>query len=270
MKRRDVRVNTAAHRPAFDGFVDAFHDAQAAEHWRDHDVLTRWLEAAWRAMRAAVVKGTPAWDDNEDQFARIFRACRDAPRVKAGFARMIAHTVEALEAEPIDFLGPVFAELAADAWMGQFFTPNEVSTMMAEMTMSDAAELAAERVVFCAEPACGVGGMVLAANQVLRRKGVNVATRIHWDAVDVDSRAAHAAYIQINLSGASAVVRHGNSLSLETWWSLPTMAAIAFPKRRPRSEDFGKNLPADPPAIVAPKIIAPPATAQLDLFGVAP
>ena len=44
------------------------------------------------------------------------------------------------------------------------------------------------------------------------------------------------AYIQLTLCGAPGVVTHGNSLSLETWGSWPTMTGTMWPYRWPKQE----------------------------------
>lgn len=250
MKKRNVLLTTEAHRPAFDAFADAFRAIQAREGWRGYEVLSNWLEAAYRAMRGALLRGD-AWQKNEDAYMAIVRKCRNDPKATmADICRMTAALTIALEAEPLDFVGPVFSELASDGYMGQFFTPKEVSVMMARMILSDAAELTRERVIFCCEPAVGVGGMVLASNHVLREQGVNVSSRVHWQCTDIDFRAVCGAYVQLNLTGASADVIHGDTLRLEAWQATPTMAAIAFPKRRPER--------AEPVAILEPLPIREP------------
>jgi hypothetical protein len=150
----------------------------------------------------------------------------------------------AMAADPIDFVGPIFSELSADAGMGQFFTPHHLSYMMARMIVSDPRGILDEKpFIALYEPACGVGGMILATNAVLRENGVDVAREAHWHAVDVDYRACCGAYLQIALSDASAVVIHGNTLSLDAWSSMVTPAALFYPKR-PESRPAPK--PAEP------------------------
>lgn len=156
MKKRNVALNTAAHRPAFDAFAEHFADAGRREGWRSTETLRKFLEAGARATRGIL---------DEKPFIALH------------------------------------------------------------------------------EPACGVGGMILATNAVLRENGVDVAREAHWHAVDVDYRACCGAYLQIALSDASAVVIHGNTLSLDAWSSMVTPAALFYPKR-PESRPAPK--PAEP------------------------
>lgn len=245
MKKRDVILNTQAHRPAFDEFVDLFHEVECHEGMRPFEILGNWMEASYRAHRGAILRfvlaDEPAWAANEERYMRIAAKCRH-PATMTTFGKMLGALALALETAPIDFIGPVFTSLAADHFMGQFFTPYEVSKMMAEMTLGEPDP--EKPVTFCSEPACGVGGMVLAANEVFRGRGFDIARRVHWDAVDIDARAMHGAFLQINLTGASARVVHGDSLRLDAWEATPTIAAVMFPKRRPA----GAGAPGEPAA----------------------
>lgn len=231
MKRRDVRLTTGAHREAFDGFYDAFRDVGGREGWRSSEVLRHFLEAAYRAVRGRVLRGD-AWRSNEDEFLKEESRWRDRDRTKTSFAQMLGCLALALAREPVDFVGPVFSEIAADEWMGQFFTPHELSLLIAKMTFGDSREkiLGGKPYVTISEPACGVGGMVLAANVALREAGIDVARETYWHAVDVDARAFHACYLQLALTDVSAVVVNGNTLALSAWQVASTPAALAYPK----------------------------------------
>lgn len=233
MKKRDILLNTEAHRSAFDQFAEFFHAVEQDEGMRPFEVLTAWMEAAYCSMRGVIVRHAlldePAWAANEERYMRIVGRCKRPEKTLTNFAKMLGTLTLALEAAPIDFIGPVFTSLAADGFMGQFFTPYEVSKMMASMLLGEPD--IDKPITFCSEPACGVGGMVLAANEIFRERGFDIARRVHWDMVDVDATAMHGAFLQVNLTGASARVIHGNSLSLETWAMTPTLAAVMFPKR---------------------------------------
>lgn len=110
-----------------------------------------------------------------------------------------------------------------------------------------------------AEPACGVGGMILAANVVLREAGLDVATRAHWTAIDVDHRAVCGCYLQLSLTDCSADVYRGNSLGdSKDLVGTRTLAAVMFPKIGGRDEPL-----APPAATPSP---SPEQPAQLTLF----
>jgi len=182
---------------------------------------------------------------------------------------MLAACVMALEAERVDFIGPIFSELASSAQLGQFFTPYHVSRMIAETIVDDPRKMLEEGgrgFLTLQEPACGVGGMVLAACEVLRDRGLDLAREIHWTMVEIDYTAMCAAFIQTNLCGISADIFHGNSLSLETWLATSTLAAIVYPKRL--KYDPKAMLPRQAPEPSGPEtgVPRPSKPVQLSLF----
>lgn len=236
MKKRDVRLTTAAHRPAFDSFYEAFRSAQGREGWRSGEVLRYFLEAGYRAVRGRLITGE-AWDANEAEYMKIVKFCRNPKETMSDLAVMLGAMTLALSADPVDFVGPVFSEIAADSGMGQFFTPHELSYLIAKLSIPPREEaLADKQYITIQEPACGVGGMILATNVALREAGYDVAREVHWFAVDVDRRAISAAYLQAALTDCSGVFVHGNTLSLETWGTSITPAAFVYPKTFERAD----------------------------------
>jgi hypothetical protein len=137
---------------------------------------------------------------------------------RAAFQQLFALVVAALEPEPRDVLGSIFMSLElGDAWRGQFFTPSEVSRLMAEMLFHDLDEkLASGKPISVSEPACGAGGMVLAVVDCVLRRGYNPARAMRAHAIDVDRTAALMTYIQLSLWNVPATVVVGNALTLET------------------------------------------------------
>lgn len=136
------------------------------------------------------------------------------------FPVMLAALAAALESEPADHLGQVFAELELQSReRGQFFTPYELCRVTAALTLGNAETLrtaiAAKGYLTLLEPAVGAGALVIAAAEHLRAEGLDPARVLHVTAVDVDARAVHMAYLQLALLGIPAVVILGNSLTLE-------------------------------------------------------
>lgn len=165
-------------------------------------------------------------EEREARYMEIIK--RYTKEELAKFPQMLAHLVEALEAEPGDVLGKLFHELELhNKWTGQFFTPYDLCRMMARMTLGEPAELEAkisERgFVRAAEPAAGSGAMVVALAQEMRDAGINYQKHLHVTATDVDLKCVHMAYLQFALLHIPAVIIHGNSLSLEEYsrWFTP-------------------------------------------------
>lgn len=112
-------------------------------------------------------------------------------------------------AEPADYLGRVYEEQAvANHYAGQFFTPEPVVELMAEMTMPD--PLADDAIV--SDPACGSGRMLIAG---IRRN--RFATFV---GTDTDLTCVHMTALNCLVRNATTYVIHGNSLSLDTYGGL--------------------------------------------------
>jgi type I restriction-modification system DNA methylase subunit len=145
------------------------------------------------------------------------------------FPKMLAHVTLALEERPQDVLGSVFHELELqNKARGQFFTPYDVSKLMAHMQVTDDLEALVQQKGFVTlhEPAVGSGSMVIAMAEAMQERGMNPQQQLHLTAVDVDERAAHMAYVQLSLLGIPAEVLVGNTLSGEMRESFFTPAHI--------------------------------------------
>lgn len=228
------------HRAATKDFLKLIESISRREGWREGEALTNFLYAAQSALASPLFRdhAPERFEKSEARYFEVLRACRHPAETMDDLSKMLAVLVEALEASPSDFLGPIFCEIASSDKAGQFFTPYELSKMMAYMTIPDApalleaAQAQGRSYILLQEPACGSGGMCLAANEVMREQGVMIERRAHWVCVDIDSRCCAMAFLQLSLTGASATVVHGNALSLEIWDQWPTLASITFPKRR--------------------------------------
>jgi hypothetical protein len=139
-------------------------------------------------------------------------------------AQLFALTTMALEERMHDFLGSVFMQLEiSNSNLGQFFTPYELCVLMAEMQLGDVREDDPRELITFQEPACGAGATMIAAMDVLKKRGINYQRRTYTVAVDVSETAARMAYIQFSLLGIPAHVVWGNSLSLEVRQQWPTL-----------------------------------------------
>lgn len=128
-----------------------------------------------------------------------------------------------------DILGDIYHELRLNnEWNGQFFTPNHICRLMAQLANVDVPE-DKEGPITINEPACGSGTMVIGAVWAMQRKGIDYRRKSFFVAQDIDIRCVWMAYIQLSLYGIPAVVIHGNTLTMETWsqWYTPC-AAVPF------------------------------------------
>lgn len=127
-----------------------------------------------------------------------------------------------------DYLGELYMKSeTSNSKAGQFFTPYCVSKMCAEVTINPdiiADCIEKDRILTLNEPACGAGGMVLAAADVLYNKyHFNYSRNLLVECSDIDSRCVHMSYLQLGLAGIPAVIYRRNTLTMETWerWETP-------------------------------------------------
>lgn len=151
----------------------------------------------------------------EEEYLQIIQQYK-APDQEA-FAKLLGCLVNALDDEPRDILGPLYMELEiANRNAGQFFTPPEVSDLMARLTFADQLiKLEEQPFITASEPACGAGGMILSLIKLMIAAGHNPAEKIWVQAIDVDRMAALMCYIQLSLWNVPAEVIVGNTLTLE-------------------------------------------------------
>lgn len=132
-------------------------------------------------------------------------------------AELLGDVVMALDQERCDFLGSVFMELElGDKYRGQFFTPWDVSRMMASVQLSGInALMQGKDFITLQEPASGAGCMVIAFAEEFAQRGYTVSEQLWVSVTDVDPLAASMSYILLSLCGIAAEVVTGNALTLE-------------------------------------------------------
>lgn len=208
----------------------------------------------------------------EAQYMQAVARYRDKDDVRK-MPELFALAAAALQAGGCDFLGEVAGEIGAlDAGLGQFFTPYEVSRLNAEIIMADAPALIASRKFLTVqEPAAGAGGMVIAAADCLERHGLDLATCLWFEAAELNLSTYRMCYVQLSLRGLAGIVRHQNTLTLESYGHALTPAAFAFlaknghpfqDQRRQPQQIAHEPQPAPAPPLSVPNA----APLQLTLF----
>ena len=126
-----------------------------------------------------------------------------------------------------DNLGELFMRCnQGSSSAGQYFTPFQVSAMMAQMIIGDEIleKTQNDGVLTLNDSCCGGGGMMMAALDVLKNKyHINYTRNCFVLCSDIDLRCVHMTYLQLALAGVPAIVKHQNSLTGETWsvWKTP-------------------------------------------------
>lgn len=198
---------------------------ETAHRWSPHQVFSDFVEMACLAISNVVDRR-----QYEAREARYLEIVGKYPREDVErFPRMLGRLTLALEQCCLtgvleDVLGKVYmlADLGNDR-AGQFFTPYEISRLMAGMLMGDGAQVREQGFIDLMEPTCGAGGMVIAFAEALQHAGLNYQSAMHATCIDIDARCAHMTYLQLSLLHIPAIVLHGNSLTDEVWsrWYTP-------------------------------------------------
>jgi len=197
-------------KEASTAFIRTFKNTARHEHrydvWRDFVTMAA----------CSLHNGFFKCETREAEYLKIIHRYEKADQQR--FPELLGCLIEMLEPEPRDVLGPLYMELEiASKDRGQFFTPPELSEMMARLTTDDPkAALKTQPFITMQEPACGAGGMVLALVKTLIDAGYNPAEVLWVQCIDIDRLAALMCFVQLTLWHVPAEVVVGNTLTLET------------------------------------------------------
>ena len=127
-----------------------------------------------------------------------------------------------------DYLGELYMQSGvSNKKAGQFFNPYDVSKLCAKMTIDGSVVqkcIEQDEILTLSEPACGSGGMVIAAVDVLYNDyQFNIARNLLVECSDIDARCVHMSYLQLGLAGIPAIIYQRDTLSMETQdrWETP-------------------------------------------------
>lgn len=235
-------------QPEWGEFVRAFNGIARHRHryevWRDFITMSALM--VQNSMRQFMP--SERFQALEDEYLAIVK--RYDKEEVGEFVRLFhGGLVPLLDVEPYDVLGQLYMELElGNTNAGQFFTPPEVSELMARMTYGDELKEINKPFITLQEPACGAGGMVLAFVKVMLSHGHNPLHRLWVQAIDVDRTAALMCYIQMSLWGVPGAVVVGNTLSLEVREVFYTPAHYLglWSYRLRRREEGEEETPEDP------------------------
>jgi hypothetical protein len=210
-------------------------DHSKNNHERFRDFIEMAYCAHAKAATLVTTKDQAYADSLEERYMRVVGTYRDPDMhtVREVFPELLAMCTETVVAGGCDFLGMIAAELGAlSDDMGQFFTPFQVSRMMASMTLGDCrTTIEQEGYITIEEPAAGAGSMVIACADVLEHElGLNPVIHMLVRAIDVSHVAYQMCYLQLTWRGIPALVQRANSLSMEVFEGAYTLAAVFFAK----------------------------------------
>lgn len=197
-----------SRHPAWGDFVRSFN--KIAAHRHRYEVFRDFVTMAAISMHNAIRKDSAL----EAEYLQIVK--RYEIHQVSEICGLFAKLVLLLESEPQDVLGPLYMELElGNTQAGQFFTPHEISELMARITYGDELQNLTNPFITLSEPACGAGGMVLAFVKVMLSHGHDPSKRLWVQCQDIDRTAALMCYLQLSLWNVPAVVIVGNTLAME-------------------------------------------------------
>lgn len=169
---------------------------------------------------SSVLEKDAEWQKMEDVYLSIIRKYNKEDQ--ALFSSMSADLIMLFELEPyVDYLGKLYMELyGGNKHLGQIFTPTSVSDLISNLCLGSIDEIKSiiekeHRPITISDPCCGSGSLLLSACKYLYDNGVNYQKHALFYAQDIDSLCVSMCYIQLSLSGARAIITHGNSLNNE-------------------------------------------------------
>ncbi|WP_247040282.1 N-6 DNA methylase [Arthrobacter rhizosphaerae] len=167
-------------------------------------------------------------DHAEREKQYLFTAGSYTPKQLERFTEALSLVVMAMEEEPGDVLGRLYMELdLGNERLGQFYTPYDVASLLAGMTVDTVSgQIAEQGFARVYEPTCGAGAFLVAITQAMRRAGLDYQRQLHVTAEDISAQAVHMAYIHLTLLHVPAIVYRRNTLTQETFDAWPTPAHV--------------------------------------------
>jgi hypothetical protein len=234
---RDRHIRAAGRiGPEADQIAKRLRSLQANSGHGLHRFWDDWISSMALALSNGVDHRPAVWQRREDEYMQI--VARHGKATMQVFASMMHEQLaEALTGEPTDVLGQICMALElGNDHAGQFFTPPDVCTVMAEMTFDDA--FIRERVerdgwISVQEPAIGGGAMIIPMVGRMLAAGLNPSEQLHVVGADIDSSVLRMAYVQLSLLGVPAVLYVGDTLRMEMRddWYTPVHVLVGWGQR---------------------------------------
>ena len=121
--------------------------------------------------------------------------------------QMFGELVAAMDKTDADIIGDLYVGAISYGEAGQYFTPESLTRLMAQMTIDPDARPENGRPIYVNDPCCGTGRMLLEAS--------TINPHVELVGQDVDPRCAHMTAINLGLRGRYGWVVCGNSLTGE-------------------------------------------------------
>lgn len=167
------------------------------------------------------------WKNREKQYLSV--AAKYSKEEMDEMSNMTLMLIELMGSGLNDWLGKIYMMSGnGNGRIGQFFTPYSVSIATAETRMKSMKD---QETIHLYEPSTGSGGMIIAAADVLNRRGINYQKKLKVIAQDIDWLAVYMTYVQLSLYGVNAKVIQGDTLSESNINSVPADRILYTPRR---------------------------------------
>ncbi len=183
-------------------------------------------------------------------------------------AEALALLIREMEEAPFtDVLGEFYLSVASHSSKqarGEFFTPQPVSRLMAQMTVDVEAVRAKGRPITVNEPACGSGGMILALAQLFAPDSVDL---LRVTAQDINPVAVDMCYINTALWGIPCRIILGDTIrrNITQQWSNIHWFRVNEPERQKMAEMLSLLVPTNSPQHSNCSVDSDPAESEINL-----
>lgn len=167
------------------------------------------------AAALASVVPVPEREEREQRYLAIIN--RYEKKEQELLVKLFVITVQALEEDRRqDFMGTIYHSLnLQQEQKGQFFTPYNISEMMAKILIDEEMLLGGIKkkgYASISDPACGSGAMLIAFANAAGKLNIDYQKNVLFEAQDIDRTAGLMCFIQLSLLGCPAVIIIGDSL----------------------------------------------------------
>lgn len=213
-----------------------------------------------------IVACTLAAQTREDEYFEAIKGySKEELEQLAKAMRLLTKEME--EAPFTDILGTYYTEVGSRSSQrsrGEFYTPQEISRMMAKISIDAKAVIERGLPITVNEPACGAGGMVLAIAEEFapdlvngKRQGKSHVDLLRVTCQDINPTATDMCFINTTLWGIPALIIQGNVLANETinTWKNIHWARVGEDQRQAVMQMM--SMVAEPPRAAEPTA-APP------------
>ena len=216
-------MNILAHKQEFIKTLNGLDSSKS--RW---DNFNNFCEMSYCALAKATANEETA-EKLEARYMRIIGTYENKDD-RMNIANLFGIVTIALENGGCDFLGDIAGELELlDKRNGQFFTPYDISKLLAQISIMGADDLIQkDGFISVSDPAAGAGCTILAVADILEEQGHILHECMSVHVTELSKMTFYMLYIQLALRGIPAHVVHGDSLTMEVFESSYTPVSLVF------------------------------------------